>query len=95
LSKRLDPKDYNKLSLQVLNRDGYKCRNCGFRNTLCLHHLIYRSHGGEDTMENLITLCNFCHKSHHDGKLGIEVLQTLGENDVVIKFTRKGNWRPE
>jgi hypothetical protein len=81
--------------IKVLQRDGFKCRNCGSRNNLMIHHIVYRSHQGGNEMNNLLTLCASCHSGHHLGHLGIEVLQTLGENDVVIKFTRKGNWRPE
>ena len=31
------------------------------------HHIILKSQGGEDTLENLITLCINCHDKVHRG----------------------------
>ena len=31
------------------------------------HHLVYRSRGGTDTTENVLTLCRVCHQQVHDG----------------------------
>lgn len=46
-------------------------------------------------MCNLITLCSSCHiDGVHGGKLLLEVLEVL-ENDVVVKFTRVGKWKPQ
>lgn len=33
------------------------------------HHVVFRSQGGADTPENLITLCPHCHARVHDGVL--------------------------
>ena len=52
------------------NRDDYKCQCCKTKKgTLNAHHIIYRSNGGADTLDNLITLCAYCHKNLHSGKL--------------------------
>lgn len=56
----------------VLNRDGYKCQCCkGKRkdSKLEVHHIVFRSQGGGDVSDNLITLCHTCHKALHDGKI--------------------------
>lgn len=56
----------------VLNRDGYKCQYCKGKhkdNKLEVHHIIFRSQGGSDEADNLITLCHACHKALHDGKI--------------------------
>ena len=56
----------------VLNRDGYKCQYCKGKHKdskLEVHHIIFRSEGGSDEDENLITLCHTCHKALHDGKI--------------------------
>jgi len=57
----------------VKERDGFACRLCGdWKGKLYLetgavvddihaHHIIPKSQGGPDTMENLITLCDLCH----------------------------------
>ena len=53
-----------------------------------------RSHGGKDELNNLITLCPCCHlEGVHRVNLLIEVIEVL-ENDLIVKFTRKGNWKP-
>ena len=52
----------------VLHRDNYTCQCCGKKNCqLQTHHIIFRSHGGTDDEDNMITLCKECHKGVHDG----------------------------
>ncbi len=56
----------------VLNRDNYKCQCCKGKhkdNKLEVHHIIFRSQGGSDEVDNLITLCHTCHKSLHNGRI--------------------------
>ena len=56
----------------ILNRDKYACQICGKKHTrLEVHHIVYRSQGGTDDENNLITLCEDCHSGVHDGKLTI------------------------
>lgn len=40
------------------------CRACGERGTDA-HHVIFRSHGGDDVEENIVCLCNVCHRLLH------------------------------
>jgi len=50
---------------------GNVCEVCG-ETTPCLlnvHHIIPRSIGGDDTMENKITVCVNCHRMIHRGKI--------------------------
>jgi hypothetical protein len=35
------------------------------------HHIVYRSAGGEDIPENVISLCWLCHAAEHAGQLAI------------------------
>jgi len=58
---------YEELKRQVLHRDSWRCQICGSRTGLEVHHLTFRSHQGEDTEDNLITLCTFCHRQIHAG----------------------------
>lgn len=54
----------------VLNRDSYTCQICGKKNTrLEVHHIVYRSNGGTNDENNLITLCEDCHSGIHNGKI--------------------------
>lgn len=53
----------------VLVRDNYTCQRCKTKKgTLEVHHIVYRSQGGSDEHNNLITLCTKCHSSLHYGK---------------------------
>lgn len=50
-------------------RDDYKCQCCGKRGCrLEVHHLLPRSRGGSDKLENLITLCTDCHHLAHSSE---------------------------
>jgi ATP-dependent DNA helicase RecQ len=62
---RLDPVLYETLRQQVLRRDGWRCQSCGTMSNLEVHHIRFRSHSGDDSEENLITLCDSCHKLVH------------------------------
>lgn len=53
----------------VRDRDGYKCRICGSKDKLEVHHIQFRSQGGSDTPDNLVCLCHDCHAKLHKGKL--------------------------
>lgn len=52
----------------VLKRDNYKCTECGSTNRLEIHHIIQRSNGGSDEINNLITLCLKCHIKRQKGQ---------------------------
>ena len=61
----LDPVSYESLRQKVLHRDGWRCQSCGAMSNLEVHHQQFRSDGGDDSDENLITLCNKCHADLH------------------------------
>jgi 5-methylcytosine-specific restriction endonuclease McrA len=62
---RLDPDSYRKLRAEVLQRDGWRCQNCGRPDRLQVHHIRSRGRLGDDAGENLITLCADCHGDIH------------------------------
>ena len=58
----------------ALARDKHTCQCCGKKNCrLEVHHIIFRSSGGSDSLENLITLCEDCHKKTHLGKMDLKL----------------------
>jgi 5-methylcytosine-specific restriction endonuclease McrA len=62
---RLDREGYRELRMRILERDGWRCQQCGRRDQLQIHHMIRRSQSGADCEENLIVLCSKCHRSLH------------------------------
>ena len=71
---RLKGKKLHDLYNLVYDRDGGKCFICGkyIERGTPPHHIKYRSQGGEDVMENLVMLCNECHRKVHDGKIKLK-----------------------
>jgi 5-methylcytosine-specific restriction endonuclease McrA len=65
---RLDPESYEQLRRELLRRDGWRCQSCGSAENLQIHHKEFRSRCGNDSEENLITLCADCHNSIHQGR---------------------------
>lgn len=63
---------YQTVKQFVLARDNYTCQVCKQKGgKLKIHHIIYRSLGGTNTVDNLITVCAKCHtaKNHRNGQL--------------------------
>lgn len=58
----------------TLVRDKYTCQCCGKKNCrLEVHHIKFRRNGGSDNLENLITLCEDCHKAVHLGEIELKL----------------------
>ena len=59
----------------VLFRDNHQCQHCHGKSkdpVLNVHHLESRKTGG-DSPDNLITLCETCHKAYHTGKIELKL----------------------
>jgi hypothetical protein len=72
---------------RILDRDGYRCAapECTQRRNLQVHHLRYRSRGGDDRDQNRVTLCAF---HHHHGEHG-GLMRVRGQLDA---FGRGLTW---
>lgn len=57
--------EQRELRERVLRRDGWRCQFCGSMTNLEVHHQEFRSHSGEDTEDNLVTLYSQCHSTAH------------------------------
>ena len=66
---RLKGKKKIDLYKQVYERDGGCCVKCGryVPPGTIPHHKVFKSHGGDDTLENLELLCMDCHRRIHHG----------------------------
>lgn len=63
------PPDWDERRGIVKQRDGYKCTECGYPDgfsrrsrNLHAHHIIPLSKGGDNSLDNLVTLCHICHR---------------------------------
>lgn len=61
--KLKDPR-WQKLRLEVMQRDKFSCVHCGDKSaTLNVHHLAYHKSPWDSPPEELITLCEQCHEN--------------------------------
>lgn len=76
---------YSSRRSAILHRDEYTCQCCGKKNCrLEVHHIVFRSNGGTNDEENLITLCKDCHKGIHKGTI---ILDKLPKKKKGLKHT--------
>ncbi len=79
------------LRIACLMRDGYTCQRCGKQQVrLEAHHLMFREQGGKDTLTNLLTLCQTCHKNLHQGKIRLPVTGVSGHLDQIAQRSMQG-----
>lgn len=70
----------------VLFRDGHTCQHCHGKSgdkVLNVHHIESRQTGG-DAPNNLITLCETCHKAYHRGELQIKFKRGASLRDAAL-----------
>jgi putative transposon-encoded protein len=78
-----------RLRFDVLNRDYYHCKKCdGYGDNV--HHIIPRSKGGSDEMNNLMTLCKKCHMKIH-GMSTYKIISDTQVECVVKRFGGSGH----
>ena len=77
---------------QVLMRDGRQCTHvfhtgerCLERKNLEVHHVVEVSRGGQDSLENLATLCGFHHQMRHPRFV-------ISSQDLYRERARSGRW---
>lgn len=75
---------------EVFKRDDYTCQRCGHQSgphagdegrTLHPHHIQHRADGGDDSLENLATLCRPCHATMHPSNETFDAVR--GEADLL------------
>ncbi|PSQ13219.1 hypothetical protein BRC98_01875 [Halobacteriales archaeon QS_7_68_65] len=66
------PDDWDTRRERVLDRDNYRCQECGKENTvLQVHHITPISEGGSHELDNLRSICRSCHAGEHPMKVKI------------------------
>ena len=80
--------DFYNTRQYVLHRDGYTCQCCGTHDKdvkLHVHHIESRQTGG-NAPNNLITLCEHCHKALHEGKIELPKGKKRGKSHRDATF---------
>lgn len=76
----------------VLFRDNHVCQYCKGKSKdaiLNVHHIESRKIGG-DSPNNLITLCETCHKNYHQGKIQLNIKRSKSFRDAAfVSIMRK------
>ena len=70
----------------VLCRDGHECQYCHGKSKdgiLSVHHLETRKTGG-NAPNNLITLCETCHKKYHAGEIDLKLKRGKSFKDAAF-----------
>lgn len=78
----------------VFERDNYQCQVCGTTgdNRLQLHHWRdFRSMGGGDTADNLVTVCFADHQQIHLHNIDIALHEVHGKWYAFVRRPHSGN----
>ena len=78
--------DFFNVREYVLFRDNHTCQHCKGKSkdkVLNVHHIESRKTGG-DSPNNLITLCETCHKAYHRGELELNVKRGKSFRDAAF-----------
>ena len=70
----------------ILCRDDHKCQHCKGKSkdpVLNVHHIESRQTGG-DAPNNLITLCEACHKAYHKGEVQLKIKRGTSLRDAAV-----------
>lgn len=78
--------DFFNVREYVLYRDGHQCQHCKGKSKdpiLNVHHIESRKVGGNSS-QNLITLCESCHKAYHKGEIELNVKRGASFRDAAF-----------
>jgi len=72
-SEQLKDPRWQRKRLEILQRDGFACRNCGNKQKeLHVHHVVYvKDQALWDYDQTLMTLCSDCHLERQDAQYEI------------------------
>lgn len=62
----------------------YKCDKCGSPKNLCVHHITYENLG-EEKDDDLVVLCQRCHRQLHDPFNSIDYLM-IAEGEAYLEL---------
>lgn len=79
--------DWDKIRKNVYTRDGYRCAICGKKGKLHAHHIIPVKISKDNSMSNLISLCNKHHRQLE--MIGFTILEHGGGRAEVRRVELK------
>lgn len=88
---RLKGKKRDHLRDEVFERDSWMCQcpYCKKKSRLDKfpHHIIYKSHMGQDILENLVSICIDCHtRIHRKGNLKVKIIDNSNPYNLVLEW---------
>lgn len=85
-----------KLVKEVLERDKFKCKKCGFKDAsgeeLEIHYINPKVFHGSDEIINLSTLCSICHKHAPDTEKEFKEYLSEKIDSKLLETFRKSNY---
>lgn len=63
-----EPRRRDPALLKLLHFEFDSCVLCGTTHQLHLHHVVFRSQGGDDIRSNLVMFCLECHQGYHTSR---------------------------
>lgn len=79
--QKLYTEDWDNIRKQVYMRDGHRCVMCGKRGKLHAHHIIPVKISNDNSLSNLVSVCNKCHRKLEE--IGFAILERGGGRSEI------------
>lgn len=73
--------------LDVQERDGFRCKICGSKHDLTVHHKLPSSRGGKGCLSNCVCWCRKCHSEYHS-RWGLTTSDDFGNPAGARQFRK-------
>ena len=80
-NKKLYSENWDGIRHKVYQRDGYRCVLCGRKGKLHAHHIIPVKVSKDNSLSNLVSVCESCHRKLE--AVGLKILQEGGSRTQV------------
>jgi len=81
IKKKYYTECWDNIRRKVYQRDGYRCVLCGKKGKLAAHHLIPVKVSKDNSLSNLVSVCDSCHRKLES--IGLKILQEGGSRADV------------
>ena len=80
---KLYTENWDVIRKRVYQRDGYRCVMCGKKGKLHAHHIVPVRISKDNSMNNLVSVCNKCHRKLEE--VGFKILKEGGHRSDIKK----------